>query len=423
MAVFVYGGAGAVIPVGVTQSVSYGFGSWDGGASGGTVDTGAEIRISDTGNLGSIWCEVSTNDHSGTLTFCVTKDSARSTNTVASITSATTGEYEDLDDATPEGVVADNDVMLELVSSGGMHGETCVVRQWSVEYDNTTNDNGLAIYQDGSFPDTAHNQTVYMPLIGRAEASTTEAGHKTQIFAAEVVDHLRINISANTVGASSTHALRINGSTSTNLTQSIAADTSGLFSDTTGSDTLTADDELNHILTLGNGMAGDELRIESATLRIDGGEIPIGNSGAYTTTASTTNYLPLTGHQSATAVDATEGNVEVEVNEALDAANARVYLSTNSASGAASTVTLRDDGVDGNNVVSCTASTTGEFITNDQTDSIAAASKVNWEIVTASGGGLTIDLIQIDMPGIAAGAAVASLAFPQRRMQEHLLRR
>lgn len=101
--------------------------------------------------------------------------------------------------------------------------------------------------------------------------------------------------------------------------------------------------------------------------------------------AATTAYIPICSVYSG-AQNATEANCQQKWPYADTFSKLRVYVSANTAN-FANTVTFRNNGADGNQTVSITASTTGWFEDTTNSDTIAADDLINWKIVGAAGTG------------------------------------
>ena len=102
-------------------------------------------------------------------------------------------------------------------------------------------------------------------------------------------------------------------------------------------------------------------------------------------TGGSTVYHPLINGGTSTPLETTEGDTQVTWRTAGTLSNLWIVVVANSL--AASTLTSRINGANGNLSVSITATTTGTFEDTTNTDAIAAADLLNTQLVAGAGGG------------------------------------
>lgn len=162
------------------------------------------------------------------------------------INAASTGEFTDATNS--DSVTAGDEMGLQLsVGSGGTITLSGVVTTFEA------NSNTVIIW--GQTPNAGTNitgaGTTYQTLAGSSSGGT-EADVQTQVHSAGTWRNLYVYISANGRSSTTTFRGRINGA---NGNQSIAvtASSTGVFEDTSNSDSISAGDELNYNAVAGSG--------------------------------------------------------------------------------------------------------------------------------------------------------------------------
>jgi hypothetical protein len=224
-------------------------------------------------------------------------------------------------------------------------------------------------YGDDGFASTEENQT---------DVTAKVAG----IFSA-----MTCHIAANTLSTASTvFSFRKNGANG-NLSITVPAATTGVFSDLTNSDTIADGDKYNVQIATASGGTGTLIMggVGVVFKASNGHSVQYGaaidSNPAYS--ASTVYYIGLAGDIGVTTVIA---NAEVTMGPAGVLKNLQAYVSVN---GRTSTTTIGSgvNGAAGNQSLSIPASSTGLFEDNTNTDSIASGDKVCTYISTGAGTG------------------------------------
>ena len=169
-------------------------------------------------------------------------------NITLSIGATTTGWIED---TTHSDTVAVGDDYNWTFITGAGSGESMTVQ--SVSCDAVDTAEGAGVLMTGTTAGLVQNASVtnYIPTGGNlAGASTTEASVKMKTREAFTLSGMSIFTSANTVTATSTLRIRINGAPG-NQVVSIPASTASVISDTTHSDVVAATDDIDYELVTG----------------------------------------------------------------------------------------------------------------------------------------------------------------------------
>jgi len=224
-------------------------------------------------------------------------------------------------------------------------------------------------------------------------------------------------LTANTVSATSTFKSRKNAADG-GQSISIPASTAGVFEDTSGSDSITAGDTFNYEIVTGSGTGSLTLQLTHTMLQSESVGVAVqGKNNFGTLNPSITRFLTLEG--SATPVS-TETYTQFLSRIGFLRTSLFVYVSVNSLTGS-STVRTRKNTADGNLAVSIAGGTTGAFedyyTGSGHFDSVADSDLVNEQIVTGSGGSITIvmvavstaQLLALSITDSGAGADAATL--------------
>ena len=220
----------------------------------------------------------------------------------------------------------------------------------------------------------------YLPICGGSNGETVEARTQVTWRTAGVFSDMKVNISSNTVDATSTYALRKNGANG-NCLVSVTPSGTGIFEDTTNTDTASTGDEFNYLCTP-NGAAGDITGYAiSISFAASSGTVQRLMCAVLTNSTVATNFAPIEGRGEAT--QATEVDVQFLFRTSGTLRNGFVYIVSNSKS-TTSTFVTRKDGADGNITMSVLTTATGVFEDTVNTDTVTAGEKWNWSCATGS---------------------------------------
>jgi len=251
--------------------------------------------------------------------------------------------------------------------------------------------------------------TLYAALAGPMDVLSSEPTFKFDVNTAGSLKNLYVYVLTNSRTDATTFKTRINGVTSTNLVISVPASSSGAFEDTSGSDTLAADDDVNYIIATGPAF-GPQITwtIISTELETTNSKFHAiaskGNAGR-TQNASLTKYYPLGGLIDFSGVEA---DFQIEANIAATITNLFVYCSAGTG-----TITLRKNGA----ATALTKAITGAGAFEDSTNSVSvvAGDLIDYEIVTTGAGSITTRVMGCMLENTAAPpAAATSFVIPRR---------
>ena len=366
-----------------------------------SAEVSAQRTFQVGGTFSKLWVRIVSNGVSATSTIRSRLNGANGAQSV-SINAASTGEF--IDASNSDAVVAGDEFVTHYsIGAGGTSLNPSIV---SYTFAATTNTYAPMAPGNANLSSPAASTTYYFAIAGGLQALvTTEANVQAKMKAGGTIKHLHVYCSANTRTTDTLYRSRINGANG-NLLATVTGSTTGLFEDTSNTDTIAANDLVNLSGTTGTGTgnltASAQVGVESTDNTIT--LIASTQSASpLTITTSLTRYFTTTGHITA---GTTESEVRGQVNYACTASKLGIYLSANTVS-ATSTLRLRVNGADVNQAASITASTTGWFDDTTNSDAIADGDEINYSIVTgATGTSLTVDTVVMLLTAPSAGGAV-----------------
>jgi hypothetical protein len=234
-----YGRQGAI---GFSTASTTAYGLLSGGTGGNFTTTigNAQQTIRAPGVLSRFNVFISANNRTTTTTISTNIGGSAGNGTV-SVTSGATGLFED---ATNTDTVSSGSlVCIEIVTGTGT--ETITVQRAGVTLENTTDDKN-DLFAGAVVSRSASATVHYLPLCGGSTlAVTTESQPAVTHSFSGTVSRLRMYLSANTLsGGNGTVRLR-KGGTDGNQVLTLTAATTGLFEDTTNTDTFVGSDTVN----------------------------------------------------------------------------------------------------------------------------------------------------------------------------------
>lgn len=227
--------------------------------------------------------------------------------------------------------------------------------------------------------------TGYGVLVGLTGLVTAESEGllKMRVQAAGTFSGFGVRVNVNTRGAS-TYTFRKNGANG-NQALSVGASATGLFQDTTNSDTVAAGDDVDYTWTTGAG--GTTYQDRPAFVYFEHATDAVTLLGAADTiaysTASTSNPLALNG---TFATAQTEAHVELKFWKGGTLAKLTCNVGANTRSDA-STLKSRVNGANGNLSLSIPAATTGAFSDTTNSDTLADGDRANLALDIGAGTG------------------------------------
>lgn len=250
----------------------------------------------------------------------------------------------------------------------------------------------LSVMDNASY---ATGATSYKPL---ANSDPTQAANPTEANVQHVwrlagtFDHLYVNVGANSTTAASTVKFRKNAAAG-NLSISVSAGATGVFSDLVNSDAVITGDKVAIEIVPGSANTWLSNRYSARFAATSNTAIKLANAILAGVSATNNRFHCLAG--TLTNIT-TESDGQTEINTAGTLKNFQVNVSANSRT-TTSTFKIRKNTADGNEVISVLTLTTGFFEDLVNTDTIAANDLANYGTATGGGGGtLTVRTFSVD---------------------------
>lgn len=349
--------------------------------NGSLIDTEAftQVTYRTSGVLSNLWVAVYLNNLDGTTTIR-TRVNGSNGNQVVSIGSSTTGTFEDASNI--DSVVAGDEVNVSSVTTGTT-GTVTVGTIDTIFSSNTSTLIRLAEYDSGGTSLTFNSNTEFCTAVGSPQTASSEVETKLDVSIAGTLKNMFVYIGANTRVNTSTYKSRVNGADGT-LAVSITASSTGIFEDTSNSDSIAANDDINYSLTQGAGGGTLEVYLVSTEFETTDNTFftSSSNAGGSTVNAALTRYINLAGNASARNG---EDQANSKLNMSAVASNLVIYISANTVT-ASSTFALRKNGSTTSLSISIGASTTGAFEDASNTVPLVSTDLVNHILTTGSTG-------------------------------------
>lgn len=346
-----------------------------------------------TGYFSSMAIQVTSNAASGGTSTMVFYKNQIVGNGAVSIAASTTGIFRDSSNAQDSVAPGDTWGYRLTVNSGGSLGYSAY---WATLVAATDT---VALFGFITHSTTTASTNFFFGLGGNSSGNTTEASAQTSFLKAGTIKNLTCSVTTNARASATTVTSRKNTANG-NLSVSVTASTTGLFSDTTNSDTIAVNDLWCVQVANGTGTAAISLRMSvqysnTANQSIQGGK----SESAIIQGANIVRYY---GFNAIGGAQTTESQVQIAVYYSGILSNATVNITSNTVT-AASTMVTRINGVSGTVSVSITASTTGRFTDTSHTDAVKSGDLLNFMLTTGvTGTSLNINEATIYLQAIDA---------------------
>lgn len=347
-----------------------------------TTENNVKVIQRTAGTYSNLYIRITANSLSSSCTFTFRKNGVNG-NQAITIPSSTTGAFQDTSNS--DSVVAGDLVSCLLATTAGGTSITASIRSCLFAATSNTNSRMLT---GGQVPFSGP-ATTYTTIVGAATHTATESTTQIITRTAATVKNFFVYCSSNARTNTTTIGTRLNTANG-NCSVSIPAATTGLFEDTSNSDTLVSGDKPNYYITIGSGIAimilsqigCDFTTTNSKTMFVTGAVVTSPSAG--------TVYTHITGQ---CFLITTELDTRCKANGAFRISNLQTNVSSNTSTSTNVVIRLRKNGANGNSVLTLPLSTDGsptgfkEDAVN--TDTIVSTDELNFSIVGPSAGALT----------------------------------
>lgn len=361
------------------------------------TETNRQITWREAGTFSNFWIHATANSVASNSTVTFRKNAVNG-NQIITVTASTTGEFADATHT--DTIVAGDKLSYEMIN--GATG-TITYTDANIIFTPTTTSHTVTrlALNNQVFLNTA-GATFYGLLSGFSGTESTESHAQYKSKSSATLQNLFIHVTGNSATIETIHS-RING-VNGNLAINITSGLSGFLEDTTHTDSIASGDLINTswVNTSGTGLLFQTLAIDYLTSNGDA-IVMGGQTGGSPITANTTTYLDIS-----TAGSTTEANVKILAQIAGTFSSLECYSSSNTNTGT-STLTFRNNGVNGNQTISIAASTAGYFEDATHTDTVATTDRINLSLTTGVSGTLT--LINVGILAAYGSSAATTYAF------------
>lgn len=370
-----------------------------------TTEANIQVPYRTAGTFSKMYINVTTNTVSGADSIISLRNNGVSVNNTITIPQGTTGEFEDTSNT--DTIIVGDLINYQALGGGGTGSFThtgitilfdvlgeALLKFISNQFVALSPDSIISYFP---LPALSFNQTV-------ASDANSQFKYKTSA----TLKNMAVLVYGNSRITNNIFNSRIN-SANGNITITIIALTTGLFEDSTNTDTINIDDLVNYAMT--SDIGGGTLQIRFISLEVittNDKQNLISGTGAVTGStqlANETKYIAISGGSSG---DTTEIYKSCKTRVSFGASNLECYLYSNSVT-ATSIITLRKNGVDKTQTISIPSTTTGYFEDTTNTDYFYSTDTVNYKIVVGSSGtnllintiGMLVDYAALPPPNLA----------------------
>jgi len=336
-----------------------------------------EITYRSAGTLSKLYIRISANSVSATSTLKSRVNGADG-NMSASITASTTGEFEDTSNTD---TVTAGDKLCTKITTGAT-GTNLVFRSISTVFSANTNTvKKFAVISGGnSYTGTTNN---FSNILGRfVNTNSEDAKIKYKFKQAGTLKNLFCYLATNTKSATTTFRTRINGANG-NVALSISASATGIFEDTTNTDSVSVDDLVNYLVNCPNSGTWNSqliaIEFETTDDAFQWAGMYYFNSGI---AVGANDFFYPDGDP---VVGQNNANTQVKSRIAYTASELVCYISANDST-AAGTFVLRLNNANSSLSASITAGTTGYFEDTSNSVSVIATDEINYRLTVGTGG-------------------------------------
>lgn len=306
-----------------------------------------------------------------------------------SISSSTTGWFEDNTNTTSISVGDDTEIMIDSDSSnsGRVDFNTSAIMTTTDQriFINTSRMNSTSM---------SDSTTYYMTMSGSPSTlTTTEDDVERRVKVAGTFKNMQIDCSTHR-GDTGTLRTRINNSNGNSV---ISITGSGKLQDTTNTDTISVDDDINFSITSGTGSGTYRAWILGGQWENTNDKFPL-ITGNQVPTSISFNVTYYGGFGSGAVSNTTEGNTEARFRTPIILNNLSTRVTTNTITTSATTFKIRKNQADGNSSISVSASSTGYFEDTTNSDSFVDQDEGCFSVVAPNtSGALSYNYVQTVM--------------------------
>lgn len=341
----------------------------------------SQIPYRTAGRFAKLTCIVNNNDR--TTSTMITRTAGGAGTESVSITGSATGVFSD---QTHVDSVAGTGDTWNLATTYGTGGTVCAISGKSLQFTPSLASQTLSKFAYSN-PTSASNVTAasttyfFTPTGVGTNGLTSETNIPIAVKTSGILSKLSTHVSTNTSAAAVTVTSRKNSGVG-GLTLSITASTTGLFEDTSNSQTMVSGDTFDYAATSGAGTTATTIDfIASEFVTTNGLQQVLSGGTANALAANTTRFIGMGNLGAATTEPAGQNTIY----SPCFVTQLSINVSANTVT-AASTGTFRITSANGVNTFSVGSGATGSFSDSTHSDRVAATNLVDFQMVTGATG-------------------------------------
>ena len=341
------------------------------------TEANAQITRRSSGKSSGLYIRVITNTVTATSTLTSRKNAGAGAQTV-SIGSSATGEFRDTTNTDTIAAADKFNARLVTGSTGTSMVITLIGHIFSA-------DSGT-VKKHGAKPSGTLNNasTLFQCLSNAGNSETTESNAQWKARCSCTAKNYLINVSANATTVATTFTFRKNTANG-NMTMSVGAGATGIFEDTTHTDSIVSGDLINNQISPTNTGTGITFTALGPEIFHQDGfcHVIAGGKTSAVLGLSVTNYVAPGG--TCNTAETTESRNQALAQVPYIASFMQITIETNTIT-ATTTIRFRKNAGNGNQVISVGSSATGKFEDTTHTDTVLATDEINYQIVTGGTG-------------------------------------
>lgn len=361
-----------------------------------TVEATTQRTFRSAGTLSDLYVYLSGNTFSTATLTIRSRVNGGNGNMVITVSAGVTGIAEDTSNT--DTISAGDEVNYSMVSAAGGSGDAALRALASVF---SASSGTVGVHSANNSYSVLEGVTSYVPLAGGAGLDSTESDTQYSITSGGTLQNMFVYLSTNTVSGNSNARSRVNSGNG-NLLVTLTGSTTGIFEDTSNTDSLVDDDVVNYSLTCGTGGLGIVARLVStefyttndSSIFVAAHETPVSYA------ASNTRYCGVGGIVTSISTEALTHLTARMGTQVLE--NLRINVATNATTGGTTTFRMRQNTSNSNLSVVVTTATTGYFTDTSNTETLADDDEINYSITVGTGGAVTVLKMGMNLQAVAA---------------------
>lgn len=350
-----------------------------------TTETERQTPFFAQGTIKRFACYISANNLTVEAELRLRKNGSNG-NSLLTIPTGYTGWVEDNTNTDTVGNNVPDLFTAEMLSTGNSANNTLTVTMIQFDFESTSTLESISrLVSTGRNTHTSASSTRYSNFIGGATTNSSVLPARFRVSKTVKLRKMGIFISGNTRTTSTVFTANLND-VATSMSVTVPAGGTGWFYDTVNEDRMMLGND-GYALAITTGAGTEGIQIETQTIEMVS-EDRFGYmiwtqtpSGSITISGSSTLYTPLSGNGQ--SFSGSTDAIRTKLSNDQIFSGLEVNITTASVDGAV-TVRFRKNGVNGNQIISIPANTTGRFVDDSNTDVCVKNDLVEYSVNNSS---------------------------------------